>query len=108
MLHPRRTLIACVALAASLAGTSNASAAELVRDGDALVLRGSPGEANVFGTSRDAFTNDPNKVHVYDRTSNPMQVDPALGCETSSTAYGQFADCPLNGIRTVRLEGGDQ
>src|ERR671914_60213 len=36
-----------------------------------------------------------------------MTVDPALGCETSSSGFGQFADCPFAGIDRVRLEGGD-
>jgi Ca2+-binding RTX toxin-like protein len=108
MPHPIRTIIAGAAVFASLAGASDAAASELFRDGDALVLRGSPGETNYFGTSRDAWTNSPNKVHFYDRTNYPMAVDPSLGCETSSVSGGRFADCPLNGITKVRLEGGDQ
>jgi Ca2+-binding RTX toxin-like protein len=100
-----RLLIAGAALLASLAGASPAAASELVRDGSALVLRGSPGEANVFGTGVD--TDDATRVHFYDRTSNPMQVDPALGCETSTSGWGSFADCPIPGIDRVRLEGGD-
>ena len=100
-----RLLIAGAALLASLAGAAPAAAAELVRDGSALVLRGSPGEANVFGTGVD--TDDPSRLHFYERTSNPMHVDPALGCETSTSGWGSFADCPIPGIDRVRLEGGD-
>jgi Ca2+-binding RTX toxin-like protein len=102
-----RILIAGAALLASLAGASPAAASELVRDGSAFVLRGSPGEANVFGTSRDTTVYNATRVHFYDRTSYPMAVDPALGCETSSTGFGQFANCPIDGMDRVRLEGGD-
>ena len=102
-----RTLTLCAVLAASLGAPSAAAASELVRDGDALVLRGSPGEANVFGTEREP-TNDPNRVHFYDRTDNPMAVDPRSGARSARQRRAGSPTARSAAIRRVRLEGGDQ
>src|SRR4051794_9509977 len=104
---PRRTILACAAALAVLPGATDARASEVVRDGDALVLRGLPGEVNYFSTSVDAVNYRDDWIQVGDRTDYPMTVDPSLGCETISSGFNKSAYCPAAGFKTVRLEGGD-
>ena len=108
MLNLIRASAAAAAVLSLAAAASPAAASELFRDGDALVLRGSPGEANFFSTSRDAVNYRPDWIHLGDRTDYPMKVDPSLGCETISFGGGKSAYCPKTGIAKVRLEGADQ
>lgn len=97
------TALAAAAVASAVAAP--ASAVQVVREGDALVLRGEPGERNHLIVAADAFS--PSRLHFADRGNYPMGADPALGCELTSSGFGAFADCPYAGITTVRAEGAD-
>ena len=108
MRTPIRTVIAVATVAASLVGPSQASAAEVFRDGDALVIRGLPGEANFLSTSRDAVHYRDTWIQIGDRTGYPLKVDPSLGCDTILSSNNKSAYCPPDGIKTVRLEGADE
>src|SRR4051794_38288372 len=108
MPSPIRSLITGAVVIAALGGATDAGAAEVLRDGDALVLRGLPGEANFFSTSVDAVNYRDDWIQLGDRTDYPLTVDPSLGCETISSGFNKSAYCPAAGIKQVRLEGGDQ
>lgn len=102
--RPFLALGATLALAAAGA-TSSAQAAEVIRDGSTLILRGAPGEVNHFVVGDDDFSSD--KLHFADRGRYGITADPALGCVPSETQFASFSDCPFAGITQVRLEGAD-
>jgi Ca2+-binding RTX toxin-like protein len=97
-------LVAIAALAAS-AAASPAGAAQVVRDGDAIVLRGVGAEANHLSAAVDDFA--PANLRLSDRTDFPLTADPSLGCTITSSGFGQFASCPATGFTRLRIEGGD-
>ncbi|MDW5595810.1 calcium-binding protein [Conexibacter stalactiti] len=101
----RPVIVLAAALALAATGAGSAQAAQLVREGSTLILRGAPGERNYFGVGDDQFTTT--RIHFSDRGGYPITADPALGCESSSTGFGAFSDCPYAGITEVRLEGAD-
>jgi hypothetical protein len=94
---------ATVAVVALLPGV--ASASQVLVEGSTLVLRGDPGERNVFIVGADQ--NAAGRILFTDRTANPMTAAPAAGCTAWSTGWGSFASCPAAGIAHVRVEGGD-
>ncbi|HEY8581526.1 MAG TPA: calcium-binding protein [Capillimicrobium sp.] len=103
----RRIGTAFAVTACALAAAPSACALELVREGSALVFRGSPGEVNHLSVSEDTFESFTSKLHFADRGEFPIQADPAIGCEIRRSTWGGFADCPYEGVTEVRLEGGD-
>lgn len=96
-------LVAVGVLAASTA--TPAGAAQVVRDGDAIVLRGVGSEANHLAAAVDDFA--PSHLRLSDRTDSPLTADPSLGCTITSSGFGQFASCPAAGFTRLRIEGGD-
>lgn len=90
---------------ATLVAAGPALGAQVARDGDTLVLRGSGGEANHLSVAVDDF--DRARLRFTDRTDYPLTADPALGCTVTSSGFGQFASCPVTGVARVRLEGGE-
>ncbi|HST38244.1 MAG TPA: calcium-binding protein [Conexibacter sp.] len=104
--RPVIAVAAALALASGIgAGAGSAQAAQVIREGSTLILRGDPGERNYFGVGDDQFS--ATRIHFSDRGNYGISADPALGCESSSTGFGSFADCTYAGITEVRLEGAD-
>jgi hypothetical protein len=101
----RRLAVAGAALAMLPGIGGVADAAEVVREGDTLVLRGKPGEQNHLAVR--ASDNGAGRIELSDRTSHPITAAPALGCTITQTGFGAFADCPVAGVTNLRLEGGD-
>lgn len=100
-----RATAVVLAAAGALAAPAGAQAAEVLRDGSTLVLRGLPGEENHLSARLDEF--DAGRLVLSDRTDLPITADPALGCELSRSGFAVTARCPYAGITAVRIAGGD-
>lgn len=101
LLLPRLLALGMLAAAAA----PSADAAQVLRDGDAIVLRGTAAEANHLAAAVDDFA--PANLRLSDRTDYPLTADPSLGCTITSSGFGQFASCPAAGFTRLRIEGGD-
>jgi Ca2+-binding RTX toxin-like protein len=102
-----RILIVLSTVAAALAVTcATASAAAVIRQGDALVLRGEPGELNHLSVADDPF--EPGYIQFIDRGGYGIDAPPGQACSGFDTEWGgSFLSCPYAGVSEVILDGAD-